>query len=52
MLCCTPWSVHIDLAMTSFQNGTQDLPVLSRGYGALMDQAAPLDQASLSIQKT
>ena len=41
----TPWSGHMDLAMRSYQNGMLDLPILSRGYGALVGQATCLDQA-------
>ena len=49
MLQCAPWGVHMDLATRSYQNGTLDLPMLSRGYVSLVDQATPLDQALLSI---
>ena len=34
----------MDLAMRSYQNGTLDLSILSRGYGTLVDQATPLDR--------
>ena len=46
---CMPWGVRMDLAMTSYQNGTLILPMLSTGYGTLVDQTTPLDQAFLSI---
>ena len=41
--------VGVDLATRSFQNGTLDLPMLSRGYGTLVDQATPPDHAFLLI---
>ena len=34
----------------SYPNGTLDLPMMSRGYGTLVDQTTPLDHAFLSIQ--
>ena len=49
MLQCAPWGVHMVLAARSYQNGTLDLPMLSRGYGTLVDQATPLDHAFLMI---
>ena len=45
MLHCTPQDVCMDLTMRSYQNGTVDLPMLSRGYATLVDQATPIDQA-------
>ena len=47
-----PWGMHMDLAMRSIQNGTLDLPMLSRGYGTLVDQTTPLDHASCQSRKT
>ena len=49
MFQCALWGVHMDLAIRSYLNGTLDLPVLSRGYGTLAEQATPLDHAFLSI---
>ena len=49
MLQCAPRIVYMDLATRSFQNGTLDQPMLSRGYGTLVDQTTPLDHALLSI---
>ena len=43
------WGVILDLAMRSYQNGTLDLSMLSRGYGTLVAQSTPLDHFSLSI---
>ena len=40
-----PWGVCMDLAIRSYPNGTLDLPVLSRGYGTLVDQATHIDHA-------
>ena len=39
----------MDQTVRSYPNGTPDLPVLSRGYGTLVGQATPLDQAFLLI---
>ena len=49
MFQCALWGVYMDLAMRSYLNGILDLPMLSRGYGTLVDQATHLDQALLSI---
>ena len=49
MLQHVPWGVHVDLATRSYQNGTLDLPILSRGYGTLVDQATPLYHALFLI---
>ena len=42
----------MDLTMRSKQNGALDLPILSRGYGTLVDQVTPLDQAFLQSRET
>ena len=44
-----PLDVCMDLTTRSYLNGTLDLPMLSRGYGTLVDQATPLDHVFLSI---
>ena len=39
----------MDLTMRSYENETLDLPMLSRAYGTLVDEATSLDQAFLLI---
>ena len=39
----------MDLTTRAYSNGTLDLPILSRGYGTLVDQATALDQVFLLI---
>ena len=51
-VCASPiLSIHVcmDLLPRSYWNGTQDLPVLSRVYGTLVNQATALDLVFLQI---